>query len=463
VPQSTRRWISEKVNSLRESTILPFHEILDAGMVEAALAEEQVTFSERIYTPLVTLCIFLSQVLDPDHSCRAAVARLIVWMAVDGRKPCAPDTSSYCEARQRIPLGVVARLVRGTAREIDGRALDSWLWHGRRVSLIDGTTVSMPDTPKNQAAFPQSKAQGIGLGFPLARLVAMISLATGVVRDLALGPYKGKETGEPALFRKLWDSLGAGEIALGDRCFASYFGIAGLSDRGVDVLFRMHQRRKFDFRRGRRQGIEDHVVTWTKPQRPEWMDEETYAELPEELEVRELRIKVTQPGFRVDELVLVTTLLDAAEYPKDEVADLFLKRWNIELDLRSIKDVLQMDVLRCKTPEMVEKEIWMHLLAYNLIRGMAAKAAEAHDKEPRLLSFKGALQTMTAFQDALRHASPCARQVLVEAMLATIASHEVGDRPGRVEPRANKRRPKPQRFLKEPRHHARKRLLANAL
>jgi Transposase DDE domain len=463
VPQSTRRWINEKIDSLRESTVLPFHEILDAGMVEAALADEQVTFCERIYTPLVTLCVFLSQVLDPDHSCRAAVARLIVWMAVNGRKPCAPDTSSYCEARQRIPLGVVTRLVRGTAREIDGRAVDSWLWHGRQVSLIDGTTVSMPDTPENQAVYPQSKAQGIGLGFPLARLVAMISLATGVVRDLALGPYKGKETGEPALFRKLWESLEAGEIALGDRCFASYFGIAGLSDRGVDVLFRMHQRRKFDFRRGRRLGIEDHVVTWTKPKRPEWMDEETHAQLPEELEVRELRIKVTQPGFRVDELVLVTTLLDAAEYPKEEVADLFLKRWNIELDLRSIKDVLKMDVLRCKTPAMVEKEIWMHLLAYNLIRGVAAMAAEAHDKQPRLLSFKGALQTMTAFQDVMRYARPSDRLSLMEAMLAAIACHEVGDRPGRVEPRANKRRPKPQRFLKEPRHHARKRLLKKAI
>ena len=278
-----------------------------------------------------------------------------------------------------------------------------------------------------------------------------------------MGPYKGKETGEPALFRMLWDGLEAGEIALGDRCFASYFGMAGLSERGVDVLFRMHQRRKFDFRRGRRLGIQDHVVTWTKPKRPEWMDEETYAQLPEELEVRELRIKVAQPGFRVDELVLVTTLLDAAEYPKEEVADLFLRRWNIELDLRSIKDVLQMDVLRCKTPEMVRKEIWMHLLAYNLIRGVAAMAAEAHDKQPRLLSFKGALQTMTAFQDAMRYAQPSDRQRLVEAMLAAISCHDVGDRFGRVEPRANKRRPKPQRFLTEPRHHARKRLLQNAL
>jgi hypothetical protein len=463
MPQSTRRWIREKVDSLRESTALPFHEILDARMVDDALAEEQVRFDERIYTPLVTLCVFLSQVLDPDHSCRAAVARLIVWMAIQGRKPCAPDTSSYCEARQRLPLGVVARLVRQTARQIEGRAPDAWLWHGRNVTLVDGTTASMPDTAENQAAFPQSKAQGIGLGFPLVRIVALISLATAVVRDLAMGPYKGKETGEPALFRALWDGLEEGEIALGDRCFASYLAIAGLSERGVDVLFRMHQRRKFDFRRGRRLGIAGHVVTWSKPERPEWMDEATYARLPGVLGVRELRIKVAQPGFRVDELVLVTTLLDAAEYPKGEVADLFLKRWNIELDLRSIKDVLQMDVLRCKTPEMVRKEIWMHLLAYNLTRGVTAMAAEAHDKEPRLLSFKGALQTMTAFQDAMRYARPAARTDLVEAMLAAIACHDVGDRFGRVEPRANKRRPKPQRYLTEPRDHARKRLMQNAL
>jgi hypothetical protein len=459
MPQSTRRWITAKVQSLRESNVLPFHDLLDADMVRSALAEGGVTSYERLYTPLVTLGLFLSQVLDPDHSCRAAVARLIVWLTINGRQPCAPETSSYCEARQRLPLGVVTSLVRRTAREIDGRAPEAWLWHGRRVVLVDGTTASMPDTPANQGAFPQSRAQGVGLGFPLVRIVALIALATGVVRDLALGPYRGKETGETALFRALWGGLEAGEIALGDRSFASYFGIAGLSARGVDGLFRMHQRRKFDFRRGRCLGIEDHVVTWTKPARPGWMDEETYAQLPEELEVRELRIVVVQPGFRVNELVLVTTLLDAAGYTKEDVTGLFLQRWNIELDLRSIKDVLQMDVLRCQTPEMVQKEIWMHLLAYNLIRGVAARAAEAHDKQPRLLSFKGALQTMTAFQDALRYAPQDDRPRLVEAMLAAIASHAVGDRFGRVEPRANKRRPKKQRYLTEPRHRARKRLM----
>jgi len=460
--QATRRWISEKVKSLREADVLPFHAILDAKMVNAALAEEEVTFSERIYTPLVTLCLFLSQVLDPDHSCRAAVARLIVWLSINGRKPCAPDAGSYCDARQRLLLGVVARLVRQTAREIEGRAPEGWLWKGRRVVLVDGTTASMPDTLANQQAYPQSRSQGVGLGFPLVRMVAIISLATGVARDLALGPYQGKETGETALFRTLWDRLEAGEVVLGDRCFASFFGIAGLSRRGVDGLFRMHQRRKYDFRRGRRLAVADHVVVWTKPARPDWMDEETYAQIPDELRVRELRVTVKQPGFRVDELVLVTTMLDGDAYTKEELADLFLQRWNIELDLRSIKDVLQMDVLRCKSPEMVEKEIWMHLLAYNLIRGVMAKAAQAHGEQPRRLSFKGALQTMTAFQDVLRRATPGEREGLVEAMLEAIASHHVGDRFGRVEPRANKRRPKPQRYLNEPRDEARKRLMGKA-
>jgi hypothetical protein len=384
---------------------------------------------------------------------------LIVWMALNGRKPCAPETSSYCEARQKLPLGVIVWLVRQTAREIEGPAPDTWLWNGRRVALVDGTTASMPDTDENQEAFPQSKAQGIGLGFPLVRMVAIISLATGVVRDLALGPYRGKETGETALFRTLWDGLQAGEIVLGDRSFASYFGIAGLSQRGVDGLFRMHQRRKFDFRRGRRLGIEDHVVIWTKPGRPDWMDAGTYAQMPEELTVRELRVTVEQPGFRVTELVLVTTLLDAEGYTREEVANLFLEPWNIELDFRSIKCVMQMDVLRCKTPEMVRKEIWMHLLAYNLIRGVMARAAEAHGERPRHLSFKGTLQAMTAFQDALRQTTPKARWRLIEAMLKAIASHRVADRFGRVEPRANKRRPKPRHHLTEPRKEARKRLL----
>jgi hypothetical protein len=460
--QATRRWISEQVKSLGDSQILPFHDVLDAAMVDQALRAEGVSFHQRIYTPRVTLSLFLSQVIDPDHSCRATVARLIVWMVVNRRKPCEPDTSSYCEARLRLPEAVIVRLVRQTARLADGRASESWLWKGRSVTLVDGTTASMPDSLANQKEYPQSDTQGIGLGFPLVRMVALISLATGVVRDLALGPYRGKETGETALFRTLWGGLEKGEIVLGDRYFGSYFGIAGLSGRGVDGLFRMHQRRKFDFRRGRRLGVLDHVVSWSRPARPDWMDEATYAQIPEELRVRELRVTVDQPGFRVNELVLVTTLLDAEAYGKREIAPLFLQRWDIELDFRSIKDVLKMDVLRCKTPEMVRKELWMQLLAYNLIRGVMVDAAEAHGKVPRHLSFQGALQTMTAFQDALRWARAGDRTRLIEEMLKAISCHEVGNRFGRFEPRANKRRPKPRRFLMEPRRQARKALLGVA-
>jgi hypothetical protein len=273
--QATQTRVGEKIKSTLDSDALPFHEILDADMVNAAVEAEGVQFKDRIYTPFVTLCLFLSQVLDQDHSCRAAVMRLILWLALSGRKPCSAETTSYCEARIRLPLNVIVRLVHETAEKVEAGASDEWLWKGRRVSLVDGSTSSMPDTPRNQRAFPQSNSQGVGLGFPLVRYLAIIALATGVVRDLAKGPYQGKETGETALFRTLLDRLAAGEIVLGDRYFASFFLLAELLGRDVDGLFRMHQRRKYDFRRGRRLGVEDHLVTWTKPARPEWMDEET--------------------------------------------------------------------------------------------------------------------------------------------------------------------------------------------
>jgi hypothetical protein len=462
VVQDTSRRVRDQIHLLRESPQLPFGELLDPALIREALDAEKVAFRECIFTPLVTLWTFLSQVLSPDHSCREAVDRLIAHLMAHGKPPCQPETDTYCKARKRLPVGVIRRLVRRTSSGLEDHTPEHWLWKGRRVLLVDGSTVSMPDTPDNQRAYPQAGTQAPGVGFPIARIVAVISLATGVVRDLAIGPYRGKQTGETALFRSLWERLNQGEVVLGDRYFSSYFGIAPLCRRGVDGLFRMHQLRHFDFRRGRRLGVEDHVARWAKPQRPAWMDEATYRDLPGELEVRELRIRVGRPGYRVDELVLVTTMLDAIAYTKDDLADLFLERWNIELDLRSIKCVLQMDVLRCKTAAMVEKEVWMHLLAYNLIRGLTASAAEAHGSLPRRLSLKGALQALGAFREALGLAPASRRGRLLEEMLRVIASSEVGDRPGRVEPRAIKRRPKPHDLLKEPRGEARKRLLRQA-
>jgi hypothetical protein len=431
-------------------------------MVREVLIEEGVRYRDRIFSPLVTLWTFLTQVVSLDHCCRKAVACLIAERVARGLEPCSADSGSYCKARLRLPLRVIAQVVRRIATAFAGQVPKSWLWKGRDVVLVDGTTVSMPDTPVNQKAFPQSRSQKQGIGFPIARVVALISLATGMVRDLAIGPYKGKKTGETALLRELLECLKGGEILLGDRFFASYFGIAQLAQRGVDGLFRMHQLRKYDFRRGVKLGISDHLVLWSKPNRPSWMDQELYDSLPDTLQIRELRVSVEHPGVRIDELVLVTTLLDPLEYTKDELASLYFERWNIELDLRSIKCVMKMDVLRCETPEMVVKEIWMHALAYNLIRGVMAAAAEAHEKTPRQISFAGTLQTMEAFRDKLSAACEEDRPRLIDVMLEAIAAHEVGDRPGRVEPRAIKRRPKPHDLLTEPRTEARKRLMGRA-
>jgi len=449
-----------QANALRNAEIPPYQDLLDGDVVEAALEEENLKFRIRIYTPMITLWTFLTQVLDPDHSCRKAVSSLIAFLVSQGQPAGSPDTSNYCKARKRLPLSFIVRLVRKTAQVLQQKAPSGWLWKGREVVMADGSTASMPDTAANQRAYPQSQSQKPGLGFPLARFLAIICLATGAVLDLAIGPSKGKRTGETSLLRTLLDRLKAGSILLGDRTFGSYFGIAELLRRGIDGVFRMHQARKVDFRRGRILGIEDHLVLWRKPAaRPEWMDKATYEQTPDEMWVRELRFQVQQPGYRVHEITLVTTLLDPIEYTKEELAELFLSRWHIELDLRSIKIVMQMDVLRCKTPDMVEKEIWMHMLAYNIIRAFMATAAAKNGAQPRELSFKGTQQAITAFRESMRMASPQRYAQLWEAMFVVIAYDRVGDRPGRVEPRCKKRRPKPYRMLTVPRDEARKRLL----
>jgi Transposase DDE domain len=451
--------VDEQANALRDAAILPYRDLLDGEIVRVALLEEKLKFRVRMYTPLVTLWTFLTQVLDPDHSCRKAVSSLTAFLVSQGQPAASPDTSNYCKARKRLPLSFIVRLVRKIGELLEEKASSAWLWKGRSVHMVDGSTASMPDTPANQRAYPQPVSQKPGVGFPLARFVAIISLATGAVLDVALGPCLGKRTGETSLLRTLLRRMKKGSILLGDRSFASYFGIAELLEREIDGVFRMHQRRKIDFRRGRCLGITDHIVIWQKPDRPEWMDEATYAQMPDEMQVRELRFRVERPGYRVDEIVLVTTLLDAVVYTKEDLADLFLKRWNIELDLRSIKIVMQMDVLRCKTPDLVDKEIWVHMLAYNIIRELMVTAAAKNGAEPREMSFKGTLQALTAFRDAMRTADPERQAQLWEAMFVAIAYDRVGDRPGRIEPRAKKRRPKQYDLLNGPRAEARKRLL----
>jgi hypothetical protein len=437
---------------------LPFSDVLPAERVHDALAQEAAGFRHRLFTPLVTLWLFLSQVLSKDHSCVTAVARFLAYRVGRGLPPCSARTGSYCKARQRLPEGLLARFVRQTGGDLHGQAPPAWRWHGRAVKVVDGSTVSLPDTPANQQAYPQPGGQKPGLGFPVARLVVLLSLACGAVLDLALGPCRGKRTGENALFRGLHGSLEPGDVVLGDRYFCSYFDLALLQQRRADAVLRLHQRRKTDFRQGRRLGRCDHVVLWHKPRRPEWLDEATYAALPATLQVREVRVRVATPGFRTRQVLVATTLLDAAAFPAAALAGLYRARWQAELDLRSIKQSLQMDQLRCRTPAMARKEVWAHLLVYNLIRATMAQAALQHHVLPRLLSFEAARQTVEAFREALQRATAAQLPAVRDALLGAIASHRVGGRPNRCEPRARKRRPKEFPLLKMPRQQARKRL-----
>jgi putative transposase len=330
---------------------------------------------------------------------------------------------------------------------------------GRHVKVGDGTTLLAPDTPLNQNVWPQQRAQKPGLGFPILRMVVVFSLATAAVCGVAVGPYKGKGTGEPALLRELFDRFEPGDVFLGDCYFSSYFLLALFLAQGVDVVVRQHQRRTTDFRRGQRLGHEDHVVEWQRPQRPSWMDEATYAAIPPALRLRELKVHVAIRGFRTQQLVVVTSLTDAERYPQSELAGLFRQRWHAELDLRNVKISLPMDDLRGRTPQMVRRELWVHWLAYNLIRKTMAQAALVHEKSPRQLSFASALAAVATSWDHATVASPDVLIALAQAQLRVIAWHKVGDRPDRVEPRAVKRRPKPHPLLTKPRAEARAELL----
>jgi hypothetical protein len=441
-----------------EDQDLCFTRLLPKEQVEAALERHQVRYRKRLYTPLLTIWTFLYQVLASDQSCRAAVARLLAFLCVGGEDLGSAKTDPYCKARERLPEKLLADLARHSGDQLQRDVPPSGLLNGRPIKIADGTTVSMPDTPANQKAYPQPRGQKPGLGFPLLRLVGLIGLSCGAVLDIAMGPYHGKRTGETALLRQLLDRLKAGDILLGDAIFSNYWTIALVRERGVDLLGRHDAKRRIDFRQGRRLGRYDHVVQWHKPLRPSWMNKKLYQRLPEVLRLRETKVEVAQKGFRCRSLLLVTTLLEAPVYPRQELALAFRCRWHAELDLRSIKHVMQMDVLRCKSPAMVRKEIGMHLLAYNLIRKLMTQAAATVGVCPRDLSFKGTLQTLVAFA-AAGWSCPEQRNELYAAVLRAVATHRVNDRPDRVEPRAVKRRPKKQAYLTEPRPIAKSRLL----
>jgi len=438
-PATVREHVAVLRRQFLQDGDLPFTDVLTEGVVAPALAA-LAGWLDRIYSPLVTLWVFLGQVLSADHSCRAAVARLIAHRLGRGQRACSADTGAYCQARKRLPERFLADVACSVGRGLDAKARPGWLWKGRRVYLFDGTTVTMPDTPANQAAYPQVYNQGPGLGFPIARLGAVISLACGAVVNLGFARYAGKGQGEVSLLRRLWDVLAPGDVLLGDRLMSSWVGMHLLKERGVDTVSRLSAHRRADFRTGVRLGKDDHLVVWRKPTSIRSVDRRTYHALPDAITVREARFRVMQPGFRTRSVVVATTLLDPTQATREELAELYRARWHAELDLRSLKATMQMGELRCKTPEMVRKEVWAHVLAYNLVRTVMAQAAARHEIPPRSISFTGAMQTLEAFRPLLAARATTGRRDLCQELLDAIATHRVADRPDRFEPRLKKRR-----------------------
>jgi Transposase DDE domain len=431
---------------------LPFADVLTESRIHEALDEHGVQYRDRVFNPATTLWGFLSQVLSDDHSCRDAVARIIAHRAANGLETCSPNTASYCHARGRLPTGVLSTLARRTAAELRAAAAAEWKWNGRDVFIADGSYLSLPDTEENRAAYPQPVVQRPGIGFPMARVAVLLSLATGACHDLAIAPYAGKGTGETTLLRRMYGALKPGDVVLADALFDNYFLACELRGRGLELVARVQAERVGSrIVEGR---PDDAVILWRRPNKPRGMTGEEYRRYPKELLMRQVTVDARGKDNRAEVFRVVTTILDAS-IDGGQIGELYEQRWSGEVDIRSIKVTMQMDVLRCKSPEMIHKEIWVHLLAYNLLRTVMAVAAAEHGIEPRHVSFTGAKQAVTAFAPKLEAARPCDRPALVDALLTVVAYHRVGDRPGRWEPRARKRRPKPGARLHQPRAEAR--------
>jgi len=408
----------------------------------------------RPYTQVVVFWLFLSQCLTRTQPCREAVRKFLAWLHLCRRPMISGNTSAYCQARKnQISEDFLKDIHQKIASRVESQSPVAYQWHGRRVGVVDGSTLSMPDTSLNQACYPQPSEQKKGCGFPVMKFVGVFSLSTGLWHLLA---YANLQIHERSLFRRLWDEICLQfDLILGDRGFTSFCDMYLLKQRGVDTVLRQHQKRASDFRRGIRLGRHDHLVTWKKPPRcPDWISPQMYAAIPSEWTVREVKVLVPVKGFRTQVYVIITTLLDPSLYPPSALADLYFLRWSVELRFRDIKCTLGLDILRCKSPAMVQKELWMQVIAHNLIRALMLKVAVVKHKPLSRLSFKGTVDTLRQWAPLLaviaRQPAMCRR--LFQKLIACIAHDLVPSRPERTEPRAKKRRSKNYQLLTKPRH-----------
>lgn len=429
---------------------LPWQTMLPESRLEELLEAEKMTYRNGIYTPIVTLWAMISQVLSADKSLRTAVKQMNTWLQVAGVEPASSDTGAYSKARQRFPEGILKQLIPEIAEELEKGVPAEQQWLGRRVRVCDGTTILMSDTDANQADYPQHGNQAEGCGFPIAKLVVFFSLLTGAVVSAAIAPWR---TSEIEISRDLYPHLDPGDVLVADQAYGSYVDLAQVQQHQADAVFRKHHARHTDFRRGRKQGVKDHHVLWEKPkQRPDPMSPEEFEAIPDTLWVREVVLRIPKPGFRDQRIIVVTTLLDAQQYSAEKLTQLYGYRWQAaEINLRHLKTTLKMDLLTAKTPTMVQKELWSHLLAYNLIRTVMEDAAPIARYARSRLSFQGTRQQFNTMLSLCANLGKTIRKRLYRHLLLQIAADLLPIRPDRHEPRVVKRRPKPFPRMKQPR------------
>jgi len=439
-----------------QSLGLPFKELLPSEVIRQALKELKVKYKRRLFDPIVTLWAFLSQVLDTDKSCHNAVSKVIAYLIEEGVEIPSTDTSAYCQARARLPEKLLEQLFGQTAQNLEEKVTIEHLWCGRHVKVIDGSTVSMPDTVENQSAYPQPSNQKPGCGFPIAKIGVLFSLATGAAVALCIDVLN---THALKLARQLYQFLNPLDILVGDRAFCAYADIAAIKNLDCDAVFRKHQSRTTSMRKGKIIGDCDKLITWNKPNKcPKGLSKNEFEALPQTITLREIYYYIIIPGFRTGRVSLITTLLDTTTYSSLEIVGLYGKRWDVELNLRHLKTTLGMDVLRCKTPSMVRKEIYVYLLAYNLLRSLMWLAGTTYSTPPLRLSLQGTRHHLNNFIPQLLAAASTQCLPVYRTLLKVIAHKAVPERPGRSEPRVRKRRPKAYPLMTKPRHELREQL-----
>lgn len=468
IPHALTRPFSAIFHAIQLAAGLPFADVLSETDIQKAFDDAECHFGEdadAVFTQSLTLWAFLSQMLlaGAARSCQAAVLRIRDFLLSQGKTPCSSNSGAYCKARCKIDEAVPAQLIRSVAHRSEQKAKKQWTWNGRKhVYLVDGAEVTGADTPENQEVYPQPDTQKEGCGFPMMRIVVLTSLITAMVRSVAVGPYSGKETGESALFRKVAEDIPKGSVVVGDRYYCSYFAIAMLMKKGIDVVTRLTNKRlealgnRDTFKRLRNG---DLLVTWKRPLRPDWMSREEYATMPETLSLRLVKVHVVPKGFRTRVLHVVTTLLDVQCDTSESLAELYRNRWNVELDLNAIKTMMGLDVLRGQSPHMMRLELLVGLLAYNLVRLTMLNSASLGKVSPRSISFTSCQCFLAMSWNRVHWMSPAVWESQIEIHLLELSKRRVGHRPDRVEPRQLKRRLKAYPQLQLPRRQAQQDLL----